>query len=78
MRPSWTPPSGKSRRRAGAILTRRNIPFAFVTGCGRESLPPIFRDAIVLKKPYVQADLIAVVELLVHQKPDILHLRKRI
>jgi PAS domain S-box-containing protein len=61
-----------------AILTRRNIPFAFVTGYGRESLPPTFRDGIVLKKPYGQADLIAVVELLVRQRPGILPLRKRI
>jgi PAS domain S-box-containing protein len=60
-----------------ATLTRRNIPFAFVTGYGRESLPPTFRDGIILKKPYGQADLIAVVELLVRQKPGILPLRRR-
>src|SRR5262249_4967388 len=48
-------------------LTRRNIPFAFVTGYGRESLPQGFKDAVVLKKPYAQADLIAVAESLVHR-----------
>jgi PAS domain S-box-containing protein len=59
-----------------AILTRRNIPFAFVTGYGRDGLPETFRDATVLKKPYGQADLIAVVQSLVHQRPGVLPLRK--
>jgi PAS domain S-box-containing protein len=59
-----------------AILTRRNIPFAFVTGYGRDGLPETFRDATVLNKPYGQADLIAVVQSLVHQRPGVLPLRK--
>ena len=59
-----------------AILTRRNIPFAFVTGYGRDGVPETFRDATVLKKPYGQADLIAVVQSLIHQRPDVLPLRK--
>jgi PAS domain S-box-containing protein len=59
-----------------AILTRRNIPFAFVTGYGRESMPQGFKDAVVLKKPYAQADLIAVAESLVH-RPGVVQIRKR-
>src|SRR5262249_24344837 len=33
------------------LLTRKNRPFAFVTGYGRETLPPRFRGAVVLGKP---------------------------
>jgi PAS domain S-box-containing protein len=35
-----------------AALTAKGIPFAFATGYGREALPPGFRDAIVLTKPF--------------------------
>jgi hypothetical protein len=34
-----------------AALTRRNIPFAFVTGYGRENLPTAFAAAPMLTKP---------------------------
>lgn len=34
-----------------AALTRRNIPFAFVTGGGREILPVAFRNATLIAKP---------------------------
>ena len=67
---------GHSVDELAAILTRRNIPFAFVTGYGRESLPQGFKDAVVLKKPYAQADLIAVAESLVH-RPGVVQIRKR-
>jgi PAS domain S-box-containing protein len=35
-----------------AALTRRNVPFIFVTGYGRESLPRAFAKAPVLGKPF--------------------------
>jgi len=38
-------------------LTRRNIPFAFVTGCGRESLPKAFATVALLAKPFSQTQL---------------------
>ncbi len=41
-----------------AALTRRNIPFAFVTGYGRESLPEAFAAAPLLTKPVDGAVLV--------------------
>jgi len=38
-------------------LTRRNVPFAFVTGYGRESLPKAFATVTLLAKPFSQAQL---------------------
>jgi CheY-like chemotaxis protein len=35
-----------------STLTKRNIPFAFVSGYGRESLPQCFREALLVKKPF--------------------------
>jgi PAS domain S-box-containing protein len=35
-----------------AALTRSNIPFAFVTGYGRDGLPASFREAMVIAKPF--------------------------
>jgi PAS domain S-box-containing protein len=60
-----------------AALTRRNIPFAFVTGYGRDALPAAFRDAPTLKKPFGQQDLVAVVELLMGQAADVVPLRRK-
>ncbi len=41
-----------------AALTRRNIPFIFVTGYGRENLPNSFKHAGVLNKPFTQQQLL--------------------
>jgi len=58
-------------------LTRRNIPFAFVTGYGRETLPQGFRDALVVRKPFGQDELVAVVQLLIRQTPGVVPLRRK-
>jgi PAS domain S-box-containing protein len=42
-----------------AALTRKEVPFAFVTGYGRDSLPAAFRNAPILPKPFTAAGLIA-------------------
>jgi len=60
-----------------ATLTKRNIPFAFVTGYGREALPQGFRDALVVGKPFDEAALIATVELLIYQSASVVPLRRR-
>ncbi len=60
-----------------ATLTRRNIPFAFVTGYGRETLPQGFRDAVMVRKPFSADELVAAVELLVYQAPGVVPLRQR-
>ena len=43
------------------ILAARRIPFAFVTGYGRNSLPPGRATATVLAKPFKMENLLAVV-----------------
>ena len=35
-----------------AALLERKIPFAFVTGYGRESLPEQFQDRLLISKPF--------------------------
>jgi PAS domain S-box-containing protein len=60
-----------------ATLTKRNIPFAFVTGYGRDALPQGFRDAVVLTKPFEQTGLVATVELLVYQAAGVTPLRRK-
>lgn len=58
-------------------LTQRNIPFAFVTGYGREALPQGFRDALVLNKPFREDQLIGIVELLLYQGSGVVQLRQK-
>jgi PAS domain S-box-containing protein len=60
-----------------AALTQKNIPFAFVTGYGREGIPRGFRDAVLLKKPFSQDQLLAVMELLFYQTSAIVQLRRK-
>jgi len=60
-----------------ATLTKRNIPFAFVTGYGREALPQGFRDTLVVGKPFDETALIATVELLAYQSASVVPLRRR-
>lgn len=49
---------GKPVDAIAAALTRKNIPFVFVTGYGRESLPEAFRQAAVLAKPFSDKQLL--------------------
>lgn len=48
-----------------ASLTRKNIPFVFVSGYGRESLPPLFDEVELLSKPFQDGQLLAAAERLV-------------
>jgi CheY-like chemotaxis protein len=45
---------------ADALLARR-VPFAFVSGYGREQLPPQHRGAPLIGKPFTGEDLLGVV-----------------
>lgn len=47
-----------------ASLTRENIPFAFVTGYGRDALPHGFRESLLLGKPFSPEQLLGVVRML--------------
>jgi PAS domain S-box-containing protein len=40
-------------------LAARDIPFVFLTGYGRDSLPAAFRDAGIIGKPYTHEQLVA-------------------
>jgi CheY-like chemotaxis protein len=39
------------------ILTERHVPFLFVTAYGRDNLPQGHRNAVVVHKPFTDADL---------------------
>jgi signal transduction histidine kinase/DNA-binding response OmpR family regulator len=58
-----------------AALTRKGIPFVFVTGYGREALPASFAHARVLKKPFIERELLEAAALLVEQPGAVLRLR---
>jgi CheY-like chemotaxis protein len=47
-------------RIADALLARK-VPFAFVSGYGRDQLPSQHRGAPLVRKPFTGADLLAVV-----------------
>jgi FixJ family two-component response regulator len=43
------------------MLSRRDIPFLFVTGYGKEGLPEAFKQAAALAKPFSEHQLIEAV-----------------
>jgi len=57
-----------------AALTRRKIAFAFVSGYGRESLPPAFSTVTLLTKPFSQPQLLEVATRLV-ERPGVARLK---
>ena len=54
-----------------AALTQKNLPFAFVTGYGREGLPPAFQHAPLIGKPFSQQQLLDAVGQLVAPKTNV-------
>lgn len=56
-------------------LASRNVPFLFVTGDGRESLPKEFGSSAMLSKPFAQGQLLAAVALLVDARASVHRLR---
>jgi PAS domain S-box-containing protein len=60
-----------------AALTRRKVPFLFVTGYGRESLPRTFSHAAILAKPFSQQQLIDAASRLVAPAGEVLRLREK-
>jgi PAS domain S-box-containing protein len=42
-----------------ATLLRRKVPFAFLTGYGRETLPPTLQTAVLIAKPFRPEEVIA-------------------
>lgn len=59
-----------------AALTRRNMPFVFVTGYGRAALPEGFGQGPLLNKPFTQAQLLDVARQLFRPTPAATRLRE--
>lgn len=59
---------GHSVEGLAAALTQRNVPFAFVTGYGRDALPEAFRQAHVVGKPFNARELLRTIGQLVEQR----------
>jgi CheY-like chemotaxis protein len=49
-------------------LVRRNVPFAFVTGYDRASLPPHFQNIAMLSKPFSAPSLLEIVNKILSQE----------
>ena len=69
---------GQAVDELAAALTRRNVPFAFVTGYGRQNLPESFRSAPLIAKPFARNELVAVLTRLIREDPAVLPVRARI
>lgn len=60
-----------------AALTRKGVPFAFVTGYGEASLPAAFKSAPLLPKPFTPQQIIDGAEQLVGERKDVIALVRR-
>jgi CheY-like chemotaxis protein len=52
---------GEPVGRLADLLRQRGVPFAFVSGYGREQLPAAHRGVPLVRKPFTGGDLLAVV-----------------
>jgi CheY-like chemotaxis protein len=52
---------GESAVRIADVLTARRLPFAFVSGYGRESLPSAYQNAPLVRKPFTDHDLLSAI-----------------
>ena len=59
---------GQSVDELAFSLARQNIPFAFVTGYGRDALPQEFRENMLLGKPFSPDQLLSVVSSLLEKR----------
>jgi signal transduction histidine kinase/DNA-binding response OmpR family regulator len=66
---------GCSADKIAAALTRRHVPFVFVTGYGREGLPASFSEAPVLAKPVSAQQLLDTVTGTITTKNKVVQLR---
>lgn len=67
--------AGRSVDDIALALTQRSVPFAFVTGYGREALPPAFQEAMIVEKPFTQKQVIDALERLMTPGDNIAPLR---
>ncbi|MBI5163232.1 MAG: response regulator [Magnetospirillum sp.] len=47
------------------ILAQRGIPYAFLTGYGRDTLPPRYAQSRILAKPFAATGLVATVKAMI-------------
>ena len=66
---------GRPTGEIAAALTKKGVPFVFVTGYGHESLPSSFARARVLRKPFTEEQLREAAVSLVVQPRQMLRLR---
>jgi hypothetical protein len=59
-----------------ALLTRRSIPFIFVTGYGQDGLPEAFRHVICLPKPFSGNQLLEAIAKLEPGTANVLRLKR--
>jgi CheY-like chemotaxis protein len=67
---------GQSVDEVAAALTRRMVPFLFVSGYGPESLPRSFRKVAIVSKPFSPEQLIEAALQLVNQRGVVVRLRE--
>lgn len=53
---------GKKSYPVAAALAKRGVPFVFSTGYRSDGLPPEWKDVPSLQKPFMEKDLVAVLE----------------
>jgi PAS domain S-box-containing protein len=59
--------AGESVDELAALLTQRRVPFAFVTGHGRDALPRGHRDAVLVGKPFRREEIRSALEVLCYR-----------
>jgi PAS domain S-box-containing protein len=67
---------GRPVDKIAAALTKRNIPFVFVTGYGRDALPPAFAKGLLVSKPFSHQQLAEAVGQLFRQGGTITKLKQ--
>lgn len=66
---------GRSVDEIAAALTRRNVPFVFITGYGGAGLPTVHQQAAVLSKPVTDQQLIDAITRVVKRTKRVVQLK---
>lgn len=67
---------GRPVDQIASALTRRNVPFIFITGYGSDSLPPAFRGVTMLSKPFSRQQVLDVAAQLVAKRSGVVAMRR--
>ena len=62
--------AGEPADELAALLTRKGIPFAFITGYGAQALPEAFRKAPLINKPFRREEIAAALLDLIQRRTD--------